>query len=72
MEPFRVTALPFTGDRIDSVAERIRRDRQLAGFLGKPIVKDVAAFAFRVCDKLLSYRVLVDQYAKVEDRKSVV
>jgi hypothetical protein len=72
MEPLRVKALPFTGDRIESVAQRIRRDRQLAEFLRQPIVKDVAAFAFRVCDKLLSYRVLADQYAKIDQLRSTL
>jgi hypothetical protein len=70
MTVFSVKTLPLKGPHVDSVADRIKSQRKVAALLRQPLVKQASAFVFRVCNKLLSYQAICQQYDSIDKLQS--
>jgi hypothetical protein len=72
MAIFSLMPLPIKGEANDDISRRIKWEQQVAAFLRAPLIKQIAAFTFRICNKLLSYQTISEHYERVEKVQSTL
>jgi hypothetical protein len=72
MTIFSLPPLPIKGEENDYVSRRVRSEQRIVAFLRSPLIKPIARFMFRACNKLLSYEAITEQYTRVEKVQSTL